>query len=235
MERVQQMKSDVQVKRKPRALRADIHSILFDRLTTNHWKPGAHLSIDGLARELKVSPTPVREAMVALERSGLIEYRAQRGYIVAPPLNPQQIGELIDARLVVERAALTRAFSANWEEFVSELRDAQRAHSHAADLVRSSETMDYARLRGYFDADIQFHRAFFTFSENEFLTTMHESLGAHAHRMRETWARGREHFDLDETIHEHKQILNRVEERNHDGALAALQEHLVNVRTRFGS
>ncbi|QGH70063.1 GntR family transcriptional regulator [Pseudactinotalea sp. HY158] len=227
------MNRDGQTKREPRALRADIHSALFDRLTTNHWAPGDHLSIDGLARELKVSPTPVREAMVALERSGLIKYRAQRGYVVAPPLDPHQIGQLIDARLVVERAALTRAFTADWPQFVQALRGAQRAHSQAAERIRSSTVMDYGRMREYFDADIQFHRAFFTFSENEFLTTMHESLGAHAHRMRQTWAGGRENFDLDETLHEHEQILNRVEERNHDGALAALGDHLVNVRTRF--
>lgn len=227
-------------KRGPRALRAEIHSVIMDRLTTNHWGPGEHLSIDGLARELKVSPTPVREALVSLEPTGLITYRAQRGYVVAPPLDTSQIAQLIEARLVVERAALTRAFGAGWSRFVVELREAQQEHARAAEAVRSSDTVDYDLLPEYYDllheyfaADIKFHRAFFTSAGNEFLCSMHESLGAHAHRMRQTLARGREYLDLDQTLHEHEQILQRVEERNHDGALQALDVHLTNVRSRF--
>ncbi|HLS04545.1 MAG TPA: hypothetical protein VK030_07250, partial [Actinomycetales bacterium] len=58
--------------------------------------------------------------------------------------------------------------------------------------------------------------------------------GAHAHRMRQTLASGRDKFDLDETLAEHHKILSRVEDRNHDGALLALEEHLMNVCSRFG-
>ena len=83
---------------------------ILQRLLEARWPPGARLSIDGLARDLEVSPTPVREAMVSLERSGLVEYVALRGYVVAPMLDAEQMTELLDARLVVETAALGRAF-----------------------------------------------------------------------------------------------------------------------------
>ena len=228
------MTQDEHLRPDRRAMRTEIQQIVFDRLTTSVWAPGERVSIDGLARELNVSPTPVREAMVSLERSGLIRYRPQRGYVIAPPLDQEQIDELIDARLIVERAALSRAFQKNWAEFAERLTSAHEAHVQTAERIRRTDTMDYGLVRDYFDADIAFHGVFLTFAANEFLTSMHQSLGAHAHRMRQMWTNGREHLDLAETIEEHSRIAQRVNERNHDGARDALQEHLMNVCQRFG-
>ena len=92
------------------ALRAEVEELILERLLEARWMPGARLSIDGFARDLEVSPTPVREAMVSLERSGLVEYVALRGYVVAPMLDAAQMTELLDARKTVEAAALNRAF-----------------------------------------------------------------------------------------------------------------------------
>src|SRR5699024_384705 len=50
-------------------LRAEVEELILQRLLESRWAPGSRLSIDGLARDLEVSPTPVREAMVSLERS----------------------------------------------------------------------------------------------------------------------------------------------------------------------
>src|SRR5690625_5952809 len=71
-------------------LRDEVAELLLQRLLEARWAPGSRLSIDGLARDLEVSPTPVREAMVSLERSGLVEYVALRGYVVAPMLDVEQ-------------------------------------------------------------------------------------------------------------------------------------------------
>lgn len=144
-----------------------------------------------------------------------------------------RIEELLDARLVVERAALTRAFRSSWEDLATRLDAVHRAHVEAAERLRRSETMDYALVREYFDADLEFHRTFFAFAANEFLTAMHSSLGVHAHRMRHSWDRGRGHLDIDETIAEHGSIALRVAEHDHDGAQEALQAHLRGVCQRF--
>ena len=105
---------------KRQALRADVQEEIQNRLMQGDWRPGARLSIDGLARDLDVSPTPVREALAALERSELITYQPLKGFVVAPPLTAEQIGELIDARLVVELAAFTRAFG-TWQALLDDL------------------------------------------------------------------------------------------------------------------
>ena len=108
-------------------LRAEVEELILQRLLEARWPPGARLSIDGLARDLEVSPTPVREAMVSLERSGLVEYVALRGYVVAPMLDAEQMTELLDARRVVETAALGRAFE-DVDALLGALEEAHAAH-----------------------------------------------------------------------------------------------------------
>ena len=53
-------------------LRDEVEELILQRLLENRWAPGSRLSIDGLARDLEVSPFPVRRALAALARSGLL-------------------------------------------------------------------------------------------------------------------------------------------------------------------
>src|SRR4051812_10810655 len=71
--------------------------------------PGDRLNIDALARQLAVSPTPVREALARLESDGLVRKRPLIGYTVAPVLTRQEFEELYDMRLILETAAARRA------------------------------------------------------------------------------------------------------------------------------
>lgn len=219
---------------KRQVLRDEVQSMILARLTEGRWSPGSRLSIDGLARELEVSPTPVREALVGLERSGLIEYRALRGYLVAAPLTAEQIGELIDAREVVEGAALARAFGNGARELCEQLEACHQAQTAAAQRIAEAGAPDYELISAYFTADAAFHEAFFHRAGNSFLSTMHHTLGSHAHRMRQTWSEGPEQIDSADALAEHGEILRLVREDDQDGALRALHQHLENVRERSG-
>ena len=90
-------------------MRDGAYDALLDMLLDGSLRPDVNLSIEGLARELGVSPTPIREALVNLEHTGLITRTALRGYRVAPPFNAEQIGQLLDARAIVELGALDQA------------------------------------------------------------------------------------------------------------------------------
>lgn len=218
---------------KRQALRADVQEEIQNRLMQGDWRPGARLSIDGLARDLDVSPTPVREALAALERSELITYQPLKGFVVAPPLTAEQIGELIDARLVVELAAFTRAFG-TWQALLDDLREAYAEHARIAEQIAAEPKPDYALFHAYFEADNAFHEAFFRHAGNHYLASMRDVLNAHGHRMRQTWSEGPERIDAADALAEHAEILARVEEHNHDGAQAALRRHLEGVRERSG-
>lgn len=60
------------------------YTILRDRIHAGEYQPLARLNIDGLARELGVSPIPVREALRRLEAEGWVQFRQHAGAVVAP-------------------------------------------------------------------------------------------------------------------------------------------------------
>jgi DNA-binding GntR family transcriptional regulator len=212
-------------------LRAEVEEMILQKLLSGHYQPGARLSIDGLARELEVSPTPVREAMVALERSGLVSYQALRGYVVAPMLTPGQINELVDAREIIETAAMSRAFE-HWDELADRLGRAHEAHARIVEKLDETMEPDYDLVNEHFQADWGFHQAFFTVARNTYLDRFAEDLRSPVHRMRQTWQGEVHRLDADDAFAEHSEILRNVLDHNHDGTLRALRRHLEAVRGR---
>src|SRR5882757_318167 len=67
--------------------------------------PGDRINIDALARELDVSPTPVREGLARLESDGLVRKRPLAGYTVTPLLTREEFNDMFDMRLLLECAA----------------------------------------------------------------------------------------------------------------------------------
>jgi DNA-binding GntR family transcriptional regulator len=61
-----------------------IYSILRERILAGTYGPGHRLVIAAIARELDVSPMPVREAIRRLEAEGWVVYRRNQGAEVAP-------------------------------------------------------------------------------------------------------------------------------------------------------
>lgn len=214
-----------------KVLRAEVEELILQRLLESQWPPGSRLSIDGLARDLEVSPTPVREAMVSLERSGLVEYVALRGYVVAPPLDAEHMTELLDARKVVESAALGRAFR-DQDALLLDLEEAYRIHAEVLSRIDEAGSEEYALLNEHFRADWAFHQVFFAHAQNRYLRRMVENLSTYTHRMRQTWSGGPDTFDGHTALHEHGLILEKVRQHNHDGALLALTAHLDGVLAR---
>jgi DNA-binding GntR family transcriptional regulator len=64
-------------------LREDVHALLRERIVKGEFRPGNRLQDVQLAAELGVSRTPIREALLRLEREGLVESDPNRGFFVA--------------------------------------------------------------------------------------------------------------------------------------------------------
>ena len=216
---------------KRQVLRAEVEELILERLLESRWPPGSRLSIDGLARDLEVSPTPVREAMVSLERSGLVEYVALRGYVVAPMLDVEQMTELLDARKVVETAALDRAFE-NFDALLKDLEAAHARHGEVIARIEAAGEVTYELVQEHFQADWAFHQTLFDHADNRYLSKMVETLRSHTHRMRQTWAGGPAALDVHEAYTEHGRILEKVRRHHQDGAIQALNQHLDDVLVR---
>ena len=90
----------------------DVHDVLVDMLMNHDLDAGARLNIDALARSLRVSPTPIREALARMEAEGLVVKEPRRGYTVAPLIGLEDLRALMDFRLLIEPAAASAAAAA---------------------------------------------------------------------------------------------------------------------------
>ncbi|MBA4863035.1 GntR family transcriptional regulator [Streptomyces sp. PSKA54] len=211
-----------------RALRDGVYDAILEKLLDGSTPPGSSLGIDPLARELGVSPTPVREALVQLEHTGLVSRVALKGYRVAQPLSPRQMAELIDTRSILEVAAAERA-AVHAVDLVPELRAAHAQHVLSAHRVRKlrgegGHPTGFADLREYFAADWEFHLTIIRAADNRFLLQLAESLGAHVHRLRQTVDHGT--MDVDQAVEEHAEILAAFESGDPRRPVEAMRRHL---------
>lgn len=91
-----------------RSLADDVVDRLRNAILHGSFKPGEPLREEQLAAMLDVSRGPVREALVQLEREGLVLVRRHRGATVAR-LSHSDLEEVYSLRLALERLAVQRA------------------------------------------------------------------------------------------------------------------------------
>jgi DNA-binding GntR family transcriptional regulator len=123
--------------------------------------PGSMYSVPTLAASLGVSTTPVREALLELARSGLIEPMRNRGFrVVEPTLT--DLRNLFDLREVLELHAA--AIVARKPK-----KNLKALSRFADDIVRAVKTED---IRLYLEADRSFHQLLTAAADNPRLTEM---------------------------------------------------------------
>lgn len=185
--------------------------------------PGDRVNIEALARDLDVSPTPVREALARLESDGLVRKRPLAGYTVSPLLSRDEFTDMFDMRMVLEGAA------ARWA--------AERADPHTlAAIVGEADVRapvdpdpDGRRSHATFTAlDARFHDLIAVASGNPLLRDGIARLHAHLHIHRLYFP----YAHTGTTGDEHRRIAAAIRDADADGAEAAMRTHLAAARQR---
>jgi DNA-binding GntR family transcriptional regulator len=86
-------------------LREQVHRAIVGRILRDDLSPGARISDSVLAQELGVSRTPVREALLRLEREGFLEVDVGRGFFVKE-LSAREVREVYPILWTLEVQAL---------------------------------------------------------------------------------------------------------------------------------
>ena len=81
-----------------------VYAELRKRLVTGRMAPGHELSTRGIAAELGVSQTPVRDALSRLAAEGAVSIRSKRR-IRVPPMTSERFEDLLQCRLMLEPEA----------------------------------------------------------------------------------------------------------------------------------
>lgn len=188
-----------------------VKALLMDHVV----RPGARISIDGLARDLAVSPTPVREALARLESDGLVVKEPLKGYRATSLLTLEEFDDLLQFRRLIEPWAARRAAERIDPESTARL----RAELASVDAPLSDDYEGYKALTAH---DHRFHTTIARLSGSEQVRHAFERTHCHLHIFRLHFER---HIGL-ETLAEHRAIADAVIRGDADAAEAAMVSHL---------
>lgn len=188
------------------------------RIIDLRFRPGEILMVQSLAKELGISRTPVREALVRLQQEGFVEEAEGKKFKVSE-ITLKSILELHEIRELMEGHAVKRVAKNRTRAQVDELRELTKRMEQALG-VRDPDL--------FFEADLEFHAKLIRFCGNRALQDLAVQLTEKIQRVR--FLTLYVHRRLEETIDEHSKILDGIEAQDPRSAQKALNTHLQNVK-----
>ena len=196
-----------------------------------HIDAGARVNIDLVARQLNVSPTPVREALARLEMDGLVVKEPLRGYSVTPMLDAKSFNDLYDVRRLLEPFAARCAAERRDEKVLRALDRELDAMRRMVGTSAGTAGSTYHDYREFALQDARFHEAIAGTSGNGLLSDTLRRLRSHL-RLYRLYHRYYTSAIGTATVVEHESILASIRARDGDGAEAAMLEHINRSRER---
>ena len=187
-----------------------VYEELRTRVLTRQHRPGAKLSLHGLASELGVSRSPVHHALTRLVSEGLLTVRSRRGYYVSP-VTAQALAESYEVRLVLELHAAERTVGSLDPSQLQALRSLLEGTAEAI----SHEEWDVANAA--------FHEYQVDLAGNELLSRVYRELSVNMlmQVIRAGTVEG--HASL---VTEHRRIVEAFEAGDVTAARNAIHEHI---------
>jgi DNA-binding GntR family transcriptional regulator len=199
-----------------RSLADDVVDRLRDAIFHGSYKPGEPLREEQLAAMLDVSRGPVREALVQLEREGLVIVRRHRGATVAR-LSRSDLDEVYSLRLALERLAMQRAAHNATERDFAAL-EAVLADFDAA-LARGPSEKQIAEL------DVRFHDLIYQAAHHQRLYDSWSNLKSQIYIF--LLSRNVANPDFREvTVKSHADLLEALRARDEARATTEIEAHL---------
>ncbi|MEO5765836.1 MAG: FadR/GntR family transcriptional regulator [Casimicrobiaceae bacterium] len=217
----------------PKRLYRQIADQIEQLIASGEFPAGSRLPAEReLAVSLGVSRTSVREAIISLEMSGLVEVRVGTGIFVTRPdsdgpRNGVDAGpgpfELLDARHLVEGEIAALAARQGKADDIDAIRKSVEQMEQRVDDFAAREA-----------ADRDFHLRIAKATGNSSLELVVEGLWE---QRAELWGRLQQHFhtrDLAvQTIRDHAAIAKAIAARDADAARSAMHRHISRVAREF--
>lgn len=192
-----------------------------DEIVDGRLALGSRLDETQLAARFGVSRTPIREALLQLAMTGLVEIKARRGAIVSAP-EPQALLAMFETMAEIEascgRLAARRLIAAD---------EADLKASLAACAGRARENDP----EGYYHENYVFHTVVYRACRNAFLNEQARVLHRRLAPFRRLQLRARHR--LGQSLVEHEAIVAAIVAGDEAGASEALRMHVIVQGDRF--
>lgn len=195
-------------------LRDEVESVVGASIISGELEPGTLVSVPSLAAQFAVSATPVREAMVNLQKRGFVEPVRNKGFRVTE-VSDRDMREITMLRAWLETPAIQEVAAVFPRERIREFRS-------LAEAVVSA--VDDGDLTEYLRADAQFHHTLIKLLDNrrllDTLTTLRQQT-----RMK-SLASMRGTPELRRAASEHHQILDLLLDGDTQGLAVLVHRHI---------
>ncbi len=196
-----------------------VYENLKRRIITNALKPGDPLNEGILSKELKISKTPVREALQQLEKKGLVENIPGKGAFVSR-FSFQDIRELFEIREILE-CEVTKRVAAKEDLNLEEARAIR-------DKFAASNTNGGRNGKNYFSAGDQIHSFIFAAYGNRKLIREYQGLQEQIIRITLYFFTPNRQDRAAKSFKEHLEIIDALIARDPRRAETAIRTHLRN-------
>jgi DNA-binding GntR family transcriptional regulator len=207
---------------KNRALSDDVFETLRDAIFSGRLKPGDPLRELRLAKDLSVSQATVRDALVKLERFGLV-VRVPNKETIVTRHSSREIRERVAIRATLEEMAFVEAAGAMTEDDYVTLEGKLR---RVSDSFKRKEYFDAAQF------DLDFHRYIWRRSGNETLAEMLDYLTtplfAFISILRSAGA-----AELKDVVAPHEDLLAALRSKKASRIRQAVREHIIGSYNGF--
>lgn len=192
-----------------------LRDTLEQEIITGKFRPGDRLDEQKLATRFEVSRTPIREALMQLASTGLVELQARRGAFVA----------MLSFKDVVERfevmAALEGMCGALAARRITTSKQLELEQAHEACIQEASEE----NADAYYYANERFHHLIYEACQNTFLTEQASQLHARLKPYRRLQLRARSR--VANSLAEHQSIVDALRDGDSERTEHLLREHIL--------
>lgn len=195
----------------------EVYNTLKKKIISMELPPSTEIT-DALLVEFNVSKTPLREAILQLERDGFVKVNTRKSTVVTE-ITRELINQVYEVRLQVEPYIAKTYFKNIDMAEVKDIKEKFLGYNDAEDQNR-----DY-----YIGLDNRLHNLFLKACQNEFLFRLMMSVNDHNMRIREYVSHRND--DYSHAIAQHILILDSLEKGNPDAIEASVKFHIVSGKT----
>jgi DNA-binding GntR family transcriptional regulator len=194
-----------------------VYNALLDSIIRGELGSGAQLNTDSISQQLRVSTTPVRDALNRLEKDGVVVKLPYQGWFVRR-FEDQEIRDVYEMRAGLERFSVRLACKRITPEELEQLR-AQQAVGEAA-LQRQD-------LEAYRLYNQELHAAIMRAAKNAELALVAAQASLKTRMLSAKTIRflGRPL----RAIQEHQQLIELIAKRDSEAAQALMEEHILSA------
>lgn len=188
------------------SIKDQIYQTLCEWIVDGTLQPNEQITDTEVAKYFSASRTPVREALLLLERQHLVEVVPSSGTRVAP-MTKTSASMIYEALAELSSSAAKLACERRADADIAKLRALNAAFADAID--RGEQLL-------ILQCDADFHSYIFQIAGNQYLAGYAQQLNTHARRYEYYFFKNG--TDKSASVHEHEAIIQAITDRNIDDA-----------------